>query len=99
MSQRLTWVKGKMWFPEDVDPADVDWDPPLPTARTEIDLTSTRRNSRDFCPSTNRTGKRLRAFLGARQADSPVRPDRRRGPLAAYSKGLPRDVLPVRKQG
>jgi hypothetical protein len=27
MSARLTWIKGKMHFPPDVDPADVDWEP------------------------------------------------------------------------
>jgi hypothetical protein len=25
MSTRITWIKGKMFFPPDVDPADIDW--------------------------------------------------------------------------
>jgi hypothetical protein len=29
MSTRITWIKGKMFFPPDVDPADIDWCAPL----------------------------------------------------------------------
>jgi hypothetical protein len=29
MSARTTWIKGKMWFPDDIDPADIDWVKPL----------------------------------------------------------------------
>lgn len=29
MSARLTWIKGKMFFPPDVDPADIDWCAPM----------------------------------------------------------------------
>lgn len=29
MSVRKTWIKGKMWFPDDIDPADIDWIKPL----------------------------------------------------------------------
>jgi hypothetical protein len=38
MSARTTWIKGKMWFPDDIDPADIDWVKPLvsyPTPTTE----------------------------------------------------------------
>jgi hypothetical protein len=34
MSQTLTWIRGKMHFPPDVDPADVDWSP-LPSSLSE----------------------------------------------------------------
>src|SRR5229473_1296082 len=47
MSTRLTMIKGKMHFPPDVDPADVDWSP-LPSSESE-------RNCRDNVP-THRTG-------------------------------------------
>lgn len=29
MSARTTWIKGKMHFPPDIDPADIDWVKPL----------------------------------------------------------------------
>jgi len=29
MSDRKTWIKGKMHFPPDVDPADIDWVVPV----------------------------------------------------------------------
>ena len=33
MSQRITWIPAKMFFPPDVNPADIDWCEPLNSTR------------------------------------------------------------------
>jgi hypothetical protein len=43
MSARTTWIKGKMWFPDDINPADIDWVKPVvaypqPTTETVTGL-------------------------------------------------------------
>jgi hypothetical protein len=50
MSERITWVKGKMFFPPDVDPADVDWEP-LPESTEVVVTLPCRSREQPICPS------------------------------------------------
>ena len=38
--QRITWIVGKMHFPPDVNPADIDWVEPMVKPRKETEQKS-----------------------------------------------------------
>jgi hypothetical protein len=53
MSVRKTWIKGKMHFPPDVDPADIDWVVPLAVANPKpFTQNETKKETEIQCSNT-----------------------------------------------